>query len=41
MYVHPIDLIHITERRTHDLIEAADHRRLARLARRTGRRPSG
>jgi hypothetical protein len=41
MYIHPTDLIHITERRTHDLIEAADHRRLARFARRANRRSSG
>jgi len=35
--VHPLDIIHLTERRLGELREAADHRRLLRVIRRAGR----
>ena len=39
--MHPTDLMHVSERQLQDLRDDADHRRLARLARRINRRPSG
>ena len=39
--MHPLDLYHITERHLDELRQDADHRRLARLARRNGRSASG
>ena len=39
--MHPTDLMHISERHLQELRDDADHRRLARFARRAGRRSSG
>ena len=39
--MHPIDLMHISERQLQDLRDDADHRRLARFARLARRRSSG